>query len=308
MPHGKSKTKKHCRRQPDGPSLPLCRFPGFPLDLFGGPGGGSRKNRLGTDHDHRQGILLRNGERLPDEQRRGSQGDGLLLLRVNGRGESRSLLLPAAVADGDNFSRSLGTRPDAEVKTFTALSDYLGFLHSALAGCRLPQLLPFVNRGWATATRVKKPFYRCTAAAIFIFCLYLGLAFFIPYSAEKGLKRENQALNARLSGLLQQRRQLDNLRRQQQQLAGTVNNYSSKIALFQLLAQALPPRTVIRQLNLSGNTVEISGLSPQASQLLSSLSQKPEISEARFSSPLREDRQSGMERFALMFRFSRKVE
>ncbi len=234
--------------------------------------------------------------------------DGLLLLRVNGRGESRSLLLPAAVADGDNFSRSLGTRPDAEVKTFTALSDYLGFLHSALAGCRLPQLLPFVNRGWATATRVKKPFYRCTAAAIFIFCLYLGLAFFIPYSAEKGLKRENQALNARLSGLLQQRRQLDNLRRQQQQLAGTVNNYSSKIALFQLLAQALPPRTVIRQLNLSGNTVEISGLSPQASQLLSSLSQKPEISEARFSSPLREDRQSGMERFALMFRFSRKVE
>ncbi|OPX19776.1 MAG: hypothetical protein BZ151_07470 [Desulfobacca sp. 4484_104] len=232
--------------------------------------------------------------------------DGRLLLRVNGRGESRSLRLPAA-ADCDNFNRSLGTHPDAASKTFTNFPDYLAFLHATLAGCRLPQLLPFFNRGFLTSEKVKKPLLRCTAAAVFIFCLYLGLAFFIPFSAEKGLKRENQALNSKLSGLLLQRRQLDSLHHRQQQLADTVNNYTSKIALFQLLARSLPPRTVIRQLNMSGNTVEISGLSPQASQLLSSLSQKPEVSEARFSSPLREDRQSGREKFALMFRFSRKV-
>jgi general secretion pathway protein L len=90
-------------------------------------------------------------------------------------------------------------------------------------------------------------------------------------------------------------------------LAERLNRYTYKLPLINLLNKVLPEETTIRQLTVSGNMVEMRGTVPKASELLGSLSQGHGVKNARFISPLKEDKKTGMEIFRLTFIFDPQI-
>ena len=154
------------------------------------------------------------------------------------------------------------------------------------------------RREFVTALGVGATGLALTAA---LFIIYIGLSASLPYYINKNLKKEDRVLSASLSGLLKKQESIEIYQQKQKELAKRVKSYTYKLPLMNLLARVLPEDTIIRQLVFSGNIVEMRGKTAKASELLEVLSKEDKIKNARFTSPLREDKKTGREIFRLMF-------
>ena len=201
-----------------------------------------------------------------------------------------------------SFRRTVGAEArDCPARDIEGIEEYLALFPAILYGMPLKSLLGFANPDSFSLKVNKKQLSMGLATAAFLFLLYTGLSGLLPYYADKSLREEDKTLSLSLSGLLNKQEMVDTYHKKQKELAEKLNSYTYKLPLINLLNTILPEETTIRQLTVSGNMVEIRGTVPKASELLGALSQEKGIKNARFTSPLREDKKTGMEIFTLTF-------
>jgi len=229
--------------------------------------------------------------------------DGETLLVYVGRdGVVKSTAAGRGKDDLESFRRSIGVEArDCSIRDLNGAEEYLPLLPRILDEIPWRVLLYFLNTGFFSLSDHQKFLKIGTAATAALFIIYTGIINLLPYFAEKKFQKEDQALTLNLSDPLKKQAMIEVYYKQQKALAGNINNYTYKLPLINLLNGVLPEETIIRQLVISGRTVEIKGVTPKASELLSLLAKANEIENARFNSPIKEDKITGMENFALDF-------
>lgn len=211
--------------------------------------------------------------------------------------------------DIESFKRIIGAGArDYPVRKILRFEEYLALFPGILYSLSLRNLSGFVNSDAFFLKINKVQLIMGLAATGLLFFLYTGLSGLLPYYVNKKLQKEDQALSIGLSGFLKTRELVDVYHQKQKELAEIINKYPYKLSLMNLLNTTLPEDTVIRQLTISGNIVEIKGVVPGASVLLEALSQANGIKNAKFTSPLRKDRKTGLEFFTLTFIYKPEYE
>ena len=234
--------------------------------------------------------------------------DQRLLVHIGLDGVVRSMISHRDKPDLNRFLRSIsGDARDCLITDIAGMEDYLGFLQATLFDMPKRSLLCFKNPGAFSANISKKQLTVGLATAATLFFLYTGLSTLMPYVAMNRLYKEDQTLSSNLSGLLKKRDMVEIYHKKQKALAERINSYTYKVPLMNQLSNVLPEGTTISQLTVSGNMVEMRGTVSKASELLGALSQVKEIRNAQFTSPLRQDRKTGMEIFRLTFIYDPQI-
>lgn len=214
----------------------------------------------------------------------------------------RSLLSRGSRGRLDHFIRVIGAMAhDCPVTEIEGGKEPFSFFPAAVDALAFKDLWPFLavaSRSWKIRTQRAKS---GLAAAAVIFGLYMLLSGGYPVLIHNRLARENQALAGSLAEVLAKQKSIDDYQAAGKKLAVSLNHYPYKLPLLNLLNRALPAETTISRLKIAGNTVEMQGVTPQASKLLDALARESGVQNARFTAPLREDKKTGGEFFRLMF-------
>ncbi|NIA10210.1 MAG: hypothetical protein GWP10_10930 [Nitrospiraceae bacterium] len=214
----------------------------------------------------------------------------------------KSMILKEGEGDLQHFRRSVGGKAgDCSVKDIPGVMEYFSLFPDILYGMPVQGLLCFLNLDSMSLKVNKKPLKRGLVITAALFCIYTASSVLLPYFVARHLQEENRVLSLHLSGLLNKQKMAGTYHKKQKELVEKINGYTYKLPLLNLFNTILPKETTIRQLMISGNVVEMRGTAPKASVVLSVLSQGKGVKNARFSSPLREDKKTGMEIFTLTF-------
>jgi Tfp pilus assembly protein PilN len=100
---------------------------------------------------------------------------------------------------------------------------------------------------------------------------------------------------------MKNQQQVEALYARQNELAGILQKNVPKLPMLILLNEVLPENTIIFQLIMAGNAVELKGMTPKSTALLEALSARPVIQNARYTAPIRQDQASSREVFTLSF-------
>lgn len=225
-----------------------------------------------------------------------------LLVHVGTDGAVRSMISTGKKGSLQGFRRSVGAKAqDCPARDIAGTEKYLSLFPAILYGMPLKSLRSFVNAEFFPQAIDKKHLKIGAATACALFLAYTGFSGVMPHLAEKRLQQEDKELSLNLSGLLEKQAMIESYSKKQRELAERINTYTYKLPLLNLLNEVLPDGTTIRQLTVSGNMVEMRGMALKASDLLGALSQGKGIKNAQFTSPLREEKKTGLEVFRLTF-------
>jgi hypothetical protein len=225
-----------------------------------------------------------------------------LLSFVNEDGAARSMSLHGTQMDITHFKRAVGgDAKEYPVKAVTKWEDYLAMLQEALYDMPKKDFPIFTKPDYLSMNFNKRTWSVGIAVAAGLFFLYTGLSVLMPYLAAKDLDAEDKAISSNLSGLLAKQDRIDSTYQRHIALAERLARYTNKTGILNLLNTVLPEDTAIRQFTVAGNLVEMRGMVPKATVLLSALTQVKEVKKAKFTTPLRQDSKTGMEVFTLTF-------
>ena len=225
-----------------------------------------------------------------------------LFVYIEQDGAVRSIFSKNGRFDMQSFRRSAGAGArDCPAREISGIEKYLALFPGILSKMPLKSLMRFANPDYFSRILDKKQLITGLALTAALFIIYTGLSASLPYYINKNLQKENSALSSSLSGLLKKQESIEIYQQKQIELAERVDSYTYKLPLLNLLARVLPEDAIIRQLTFSGNIVEMRGDAAKASNLLGALSKEDKIKNARFTSPLREDKKTGRENFRLTF-------
>ena len=198
--------------------------------------------------------------------------------------------------------------PDAKdipEKDIGKSEEYFALFPSLISEISIKNLFYFANTDLFSIWLNKKYLKIGLVSMAAIVLLYGGaLGIFLNYTKNE-LKKEDKRLSSSLSGLLKTQEKTDYYYKMQRELTSRINSYVPKVPLLNVINDILPEKTIIRHLSVSGNVVQIKGIAIKGSDLLSVLSKTRGITEACFTSPVREDRKTGMESFAIRFSYDK---
>jgi Tfp pilus assembly protein PilN len=121
------------------------------------------------------------------------------------------------------------------------------------------------------------------------------------HQKKNDLQHMDHSLRQQTESLVEKRNQLETDMERLVFFHDLTRSYWSRTLLIQSLMETAPKGLRIKKLEIFGSTVEIEGLAPNASAFMTALSSKKEIQAARFTSPLKKDSKTGMEKFTLVF-------
>lgn len=114
-----------------------------------------------------------------------------------------------------------------------------------------------------------------------------------------GLKRQLKALEKDTRLVQSQQLEIDELVNETQRLIEIKNSIPPLTEIINMMSQLMPDHTWLTHLKYNDNHIQIQGKSPTASALISVLEASPLFGNARFVSPLTQDKRTGLERFQI---------
>ena len=225
-----------------------------------------------------------------------------LLVFKGSDGLTKSLMTQDADHTLEEFKRTIGAPAnDCEVTPIRGMEAYLPLLGRTLHKMPFQRMLPFINRdpGSIAASRRHLKWGLGTAAGMLL--LFFGISFMLPYVALSRLEAEDRTLSTNLREVLKKQDDLLYHYEKQGMFVDKINQYPRKIEVLGLLKDLLPPGTRIQQFNASGNMIEIRGVTPKGSELLSRLATGKGIKNARFMSGIKRNKKTGLEMFSVSF-------
>jgi general secretion pathway protein L len=139
-----------------------------------------------------------------------------------------------------------------------------------------------------------------TAATLLILALQIPLERKADYAA--ALSERVAAERARVAELQRLRGEIASLETETTSLADLKRQDALTLALLDQVTRLLPDTAWLNQLSVSGDRLELSGYSPNSSQLIATFEQSPRFTEALFRAPVTQDPHLGLERFSLSMR------
>lgn len=115
----------------------------------------------------------------------------------------------------------------------------------------------------------------------------------------EALKRQLRGLEKEASYVQARQLEIDGIVNETERLIKTKNNSPSLNELINSLSLLMPDDTSLTHLRYRGAQLQIQGQSPSASALIAVLEASALFSNARFVSPLTQDRRTGLERFQI---------
>jgi hypothetical protein len=226
-----------------------------------------------------------------------------LMVNVDAHGAVRSSLAENSGEDDiEAFRRSLGPRvADCATESLDSLQDYFHELSARLSKASIADLVPFFKWMPGSSKPDSRLLRRTAASLSALIFLYLIACAGLPLFMKQKLTAENEALSASLGEVLNRQADIEAIQRRIQTLAGPLETYLSKTALFNLLYDTLTGRCTITRMTVAGRRVEIEGTSPQASDILSALSAVESFETVRLTRPLKKDRGTGHDAFSIGF-------
>ncbi len=205
-----------------------------------------------------------------------------------------------------DFKRSMGIdAKDIPEKGIGKSEEYFALFPRLISNISMKNLFYFANPDLFSIWLNKKYLKIGLVSMATIVLLYGGaLGIFLNYTKNE-LKKEDKRLSSSLSGLLKTQEKTDYYYKMQRELTSKINSYVPKLPLLNMINDILPEKTIIRHLSVSRNVVQVKGIAIKGSDLLSVLSKSRGITEACFTSPVREDRKTGMENFAIRFSYDK---
>ena len=203
-----------------------------------------------------------------------------------------------------SFRRTIGAEAkDCPVTVVQGMEEYLSLLRGILETMPLKKMLPFVNRDRFSLSGSQRILKWNLGTGAALICLFICLSFLLPYLAASRLESEDKALSHSLRQVLKSQEDLEYFRKKQEGPTKRINDYPYKIELISLLNKLLPEKIRIRLFKVSGNMVEMQGTTSKGSELLSALGKEKGITNAKFTTPIRQDQKTGMEIFSLSFAY-----
>lgn len=115
----------------------------------------------------------------------------------------------------------------------------------------------------------------------------------------ESLKQQVKSLEKETRIVQSRQLEIDNIIDETERLINTKNNSSSLNELINAVSLLLPDETSLTHLQYRDAKLQIQGQSPTASALIGVLEESPLFTNARFVSPLTQDRRTGLERFQI---------
>jgi hypothetical protein len=232
------------------------------------------------------------------------KGNTGLVVFVGADGSVRSVSTKNGGSDLENFRRMMGAEArECPVREIKGLEEYCSLLAGVLQSVPLRSLLGFMSTDFSLLPTHIKYLRRGAVFACAMFLAYAAAMWFIPSHAQMRLTREGGELSQKASALLEKEALIESYFKKQKGLASRFNTYTYKLPLLDLLQEAVPEGTIVRQLAVSGNRVELRGTTRKASELLDALSRAKGVKGAQFNSPVRGGTMPGMEDFTLSFTY-----
>ena len=234
-----------------------------------------------------------------------SQPDGYLLVHYM-NGMIHSTLAKNDDSDLSTFRRSMG-KDISQTETIRTndFHTYLNDLRAAVPTVSLSDMALFFSPGFQSGQIDQRMLRRGLASlglmAVLDASVWAGMPMYIRHQ----LMQENETVSANLGDILDKQAKTDESVKEIGLLAQTLNDYTPRMMLLNMLFDILPGDTVITQMTLAGNRVEIRGSAGQASMVLTSLAAGQGVEQAQFSAPLRKDSKTGRELFAVSFGYGR---
>ena len=135
---------------------------------------------------------------------------------------------------------------------------------------------------------------------LFIFMVYTGISSWLIYQKKNQLEGLEISLSLEMGALEGKRADLESKVAQLQEIKAIVESYQPRTALLKTIMAAVPKGVLIRRIRISGHTVELEGAAPDASELMENLGKLKQVTGTRFTSPLRKDQKTGLDRFKLI--------
>ncbi len=231
-----------------------------------------------------------------------SRKDDQLMVHLDSDGGVRSSLAPNDDEITDAFQKSLGPGgQNCPIERLVSYQEYYQGLLARLCEMSIADVSPFL--GWRVDLKdFNTPFIRMTVISIAVWiilygCIWAGL----PYWKQRQLIQENEKLSANLGEVLHKQDQIESIQNEIKKLSQPMETYTPKVPLFNMLYQTLSGQATITRMRIAGNRVEITGLAPQASEVLSALSAVKAIDNVQLTAALSKNRQTGQEAFTLSF-------
>ncbi len=149
-----------------------------------------------------------------------------------------------------------------------------------------------------------KALYGLAGAALLLYFLTPAVSYYRDYSMEKGVKREIAALKSSASGLLDAKKQIEEIRRKKDFLLDYESKKNMPIKALAALSATLPDEAWLASVSIDEKGgVEIKGSAKNSALLIGPLDKSPYFKGVEFSSPVLVS--GGLERFSIRMDFER---
>lgn len=185
-----------------------------------------------------------------------------------------------------------------EGKAFPEIIDFQGAPNDFDNDTAIYNLLP----EWEKPVRNKLAQITHGFLGITLLMLVIAVLIFPVWHSEQTISalRERLSQVEKESRLVQTRQlEVDEIISETERLIALKNTTPSLLELLETLTKLVPDDTALTHLQYNDERLQIQGQSPAASALISLLEASPLFSNARFVSPLTQDRRTGLERFQL---------
>jgi len=230
--------------------------------------------------------------------------DSALMVHVDTDGAVCSAMTLPGRDGSQSFLRGLGPQgQDCPMETFSAPGAYIQALLATVSGTGPLVLKPFlqVRPASGDGALVRAGLWTLTGIALLLvlsFGIRSGMAAYVLQE----LKQTNQALTQDLGDVLEREAKTRAIENQIRILSGPVVSYLPRTALFNQMYDLLSGKDiVIRRLTVTGNRVELQGLSNRASALLDTLAAVPGFQDVLLTQALKKDTRTGQDIFSISF-------
>jgi len=184
------------------------------------------------------------------------------------------------------------------VNIFPAIVDYSEAVNDFEQDLAPYNLLPEKDRPIKSkATQIIT--WSLSAAATLLFALVLLFPIWKQEQAIESLRQQLKSLKKDTQEVQENQLAIDEIIEETEGLIKIKNTAPSLIEISDILSQLLPNDTWLTHFKFSKEKIQVQGQSPSASVLISILESSPLFENARFVSPLTQDKRTGMERFQI---------
>lgn len=202
------------------------------------------------------------------------------------------------------FARNCSLSDFKEQKlTFSSLDAYISYLKKILCNIDSKFFISFFQKKLTRETfKLSKEMMILLSMPFVIFVLYNLIYLYMSFSGIKALEAEYRKVSVNAGHLLDKKKKFDEKKLLADQLVKNIKNYNYRSEIINNASKSAAKGTLFNYLEVTGETLIISGISENAPLFLESLSRNKMFSNVRFESKIVKDRETGKDLFKIRCR------